>query len=99
MPDKIYLLTHEEVGGEEEDRGFVSILAVHPDLLKLHDMIPTEGFMALDADDWGLPEGMYPNPVERYVIRSFDTETGLPTDSTPAQFCRVRDLADNGYHM
>lgn len=97
MPDKIYVLTHEEVGGEDEDRGFVRILRVHTDLLMLHTMIPVEGFVALDADDWGLPEGMYPNPVERYVIRSFDMELGLPTDSIPAQFCSVQDLVDNSY--
>ena len=97
MSDHIYVLTHEEVGGEEEDRGFVRILGVHTDLLMLHVRIPVEGFVALDASDWSLPEGMYPNPVERYVIRSFDAELGLPTDSIPAQFCRVQDLVDNGY--
>lgn len=96
---KIYVLTHEWVGGEDDDCDRVRIVAVHSNLLLLHSMIPTEGFMALDADDWGLPEGMYPNPVERYVMRSFDPDTGLPSDFTPAQFCRVQDLVDNGYSV
>jgi hypothetical protein len=96
---KICVLTHEFVGGEEDDCDSVRIIAVHSGILVLHAMIPTEGFIALDADDWGVPEGMYPNPVERYVIRSFDQESGLPSDFTPAQFCRTQDLVNNGYHV
>lgn len=95
----VYVLTHEQVGGEDENRGYVEILAVRTDIIDLQDLIPTEGFMALDADDWGLPEGMYPNPVERYVIRCFNLETGEPDPAIPTQFCRVQDLVDNGYSM
>jgi len=93
----VYVLTHEWVGGEEEDCDYVEILAVRTNIIDLHHLIPVEGFVALDADDWGLPEGMYPNPVERYVIRCFNLETGEPDSATPAQFCRAQDLADNGY--
>lgn len=95
--EKAYVLLKEVVGGEEEDRNSSEIVAVSKDIVSLSDRVPHPDFLCVDpefvaeADNWD-----YPNPVERFVIRGFDLETGESDGYTCTIFWSVEDFAANG---
>lgn len=89
----MYVLTHEQVGGEEDDCPTRDIVAVHTDIIILSAMVPTGGFQVVDPEwfDDHPSWGDY-NLIERYVIARFDDATGLPDKAPPTIFWSLKDL-------
>lgn len=89
----LYALTHEFVGGEEGDCPRKDIVSIHPDIVVLSDLVPIEGFQAVDPE-WfeAHPSWGDYNMVECYVITRFDEVTGLPDDVRPTIFWSLKDL-------